>query len=108
MNISQRSVEGAHIVEVSGDVDLENAPALRKVLMAALKETPKVALNLSAIHYIDSSGIAVMIEMLKESQRLKRKFILFGLSRAVHDVFKLTHVIKIFQVAETEEQALQA
>ena len=87
---------------------MEESPVLRTALFDALKQEPKVALQLSDIRYIDSSGIAVLLEALKESQRLSRKFVLFGLSKAVHDVFKLTHVIKIFQVAETEEQALQS
>jgi anti-sigma B factor antagonist len=106
MTISVRPLEHAQIVDVSGDVDLKNSPLLREKLMQALKETPRVVLNLSAIRYIDSSGIAVMIEVLKASQRLNRQFVLFGMSPAVYNVFKLTHVLKIFQVAETEEQAL--
>jgi anti-sigma B factor antagonist len=108
MNVSVRISEGARIVDVSGQVDINGSPVLRKVLFDELKESPKVALNLSAIRYIDSSGIAVMLEALRESQRLNRHFVLFGMSPAVHDVFKLTHVIRIFDVAQTEEQALGA
>jgi anti-sigma B factor antagonist len=106
MTLARRAAENARIIDVSGDVDLKGSPVLRKALFDALKEVPKVAVNLSEIRYIDSSGIAVMLEALRESQRLKREFVLFGMSPAVHDVFKLTHVIRIFQVADTEEQAL--
>lgn len=106
MTISSRSREGVRILDVSGDVDLQGSPVLRRQLFDGLKDAPKVALNLSAIRYIDSSGIAVMIEALKEAQRLNHEFVLFGMSPAVHDVFKLTHVIRIFQVAETEDQAV--
>src|SRR3979409_1444979 len=108
MNVSVRISEGARIIDVSGQVDINGSPVLRKVLFDELKESQKVALNLSAIRYIDSSGIAVMLEALRESQRLNRQFVLFGMSPAVHDVFKLTHVIRIFEVAQTEEQALGA
>jgi len=108
MNVETRTRDGVRIVDVSGDVDLKGSPVLRKTLFGALKEAPKVALNLAAIRYIDSSGIAVMIEGLKEAQRLNRDFVLFGMSPAVLDVFKLTHVIRIFRVAETEEEALIA
>ena len=107
MNVSVRTSEGARIIDVSGQVDINGSPVLRKVLFDELKESQKVALNLSAIRYIDSSGIAVMLEALRESQRLNRQFVLFGMSPAVHDVFKLTHVIRIFDVAQTEEQALE-
>jgi anti-sigma B factor antagonist len=106
MNMSIRNSENTRIVDLAGDVDLSGTPQLRKLLFEALKESPKVAINLTAIRYIDSSGIAVMIEALKESQRLKRQFVLYGMNSRVHDVFKLTHVMQIFQVVETEEQAL--
>ena len=108
MNLSIRTTENTRIVDISGDVDLRASPLLRKQLFEALKESPRVAINLTAIRYIDSSGIAVMIEALKESQRLKHQLILFGMNGLVHDVFKLTHVIQIFHVVETEEQALGA
>jgi anti-sigma B factor antagonist len=108
MNLSIRTIENTRIVDISGDVDLRASPLLRKQLFDALKESPKVAINLTAIRYIDSSGIAVMIEALKESQRLKHQLILFGMNGLVHDVFKLTHVIQIFKVVDTEEQAIGA
>jgi anti-sigma B factor antagonist len=108
MNLSIRTTETTRIVDISGDVDLRASPTLRKQLFEALKESPKVAINLTAIRYIDSSGIAVMIEALKESQRLKHQLILFGMNGLVHDVFKLTHVIQIFKVVDTEQQALEA
>ncbi len=107
LNVSVRVSGTTQILDVGGEVAMRESPVLRKALFDALKESPKVALNLSAIRYIDSSGIAVLIETLRESQRLNRQFVLFGLSPAVHDVFKLTHVIKIFQVMETEQQALE-
>jgi anti-anti-sigma regulatory factor len=44
--------------------------------------------------------------VLNRSQRLKKQFVLFGLSPAVQDVFRLTHVIRVFQVFQTELEAL--
>jgi anti-sigma B factor antagonist len=108
MNMSVRTSANARIVDVDGDVDMNCTPQLRKLLFGALKESPKVVINLTAIRYIDSSGIAVMIEALKESQRLKRQLVLFGMNARVNAVFKLTHVMQIFQVVDTEEQALSA
>jgi anti-sigma B factor antagonist len=68
----------------------------------------RVAVNLQAIRYIDSSGIATFIEVLRDSQRMKKEFVLFGLSPAVLQVFKLTHVIRLFRVFQTEQEALEA
>jgi anti-sigma B factor antagonist len=106
MKISVRDAGEAKIVEVEGDVDLGTSPDLRRTLFDALHRSHKLALNLAAIRYIDSSGIATLIEVLKDSQRLGKEFVLYGLSPAVQHVFRLTHVIRIFQVFNTEQEAL--
>ena len=106
MNISVRDVGDAKVVKVEGDVDLGTSKLLRRTLFETLPRAAKVALNLEAIRYIDSSGIATLIEVLQDSRRLNKEFVLFGLSPAVEDVFRLTHVIRIFQVFQTEQEAL--
>jgi anti-sigma B factor antagonist len=106
MKISVRDVGPAKVVEVEGAVDLGTSGTLRRTLFAALPETSILALNLDAIHYIDSSGIATLIEVLNDSQRLNKQFVLFGLSTAVEEVFRLTHVIRMFRIAQTEQEAL--
>jgi anti-sigma B factor antagonist len=107
MKISIRDVGPAKIVEVDGDVDLGTSGTLRRTLFAALPETSILALNLGAIRYIDSSGIATLIEVLNDSRRLNKQFVLFGVSTAVEEVFRLTHVIRIFRIVQTEQEALE-
>src|SRR5882724_4215016 len=106
VKISIRDVGNAKVVKVEGDVDLGTSPLFRRTLFETLPRASRLALDLEAIRYIDSSGIATLIEVLKDSQRLKKEFVLFGLSPAVQEVFRLTHVIRIFQVFQTEQEAL--
>ena len=106
MKISVRDVGATKVVEVEGEVDLGTSPDLRRTLFEILPTVGRLALNLAAIRYIDSAGIAILIEVLKRSQHLKKEFVLFGLSPAVLEVFRLTHVIRIFEVFQTEQEAL--
>ena len=53
MKMAGRTTENTRIVDLDGDVDLGGAPQLRKLLFEALKEFPKVVINLTAIRYID-------------------------------------------------------
>ncbi len=109
ISVRQASVREAplvRIVDVTGDVDLSSSPDLRRELLTGLREASRLALNLQAVRYMDSSGIATLIEILKNAQQLKKDFVLFGLSPAVRQVFHLTHVNRIFQIFDTEEQAM--
>ena len=105
MRISVRDVGAAKVVDVEGEVDLSTSPDLRRTLLETLPTAGRLALNLGAIRYIDSSGIATLVEVLNRSQHLKKEFVLFGLSPAVQEVFRLTHVVRIFQVCQNEQEA---
>jgi anti-sigma B factor antagonist len=106
LTVSIRESSTAQVVDVEGDVDMGTSPSLRSTLFDLLGKKPKLAVNLGSVRYIDSSGIATLIEVLKSTQRLPIEFVLFGLSPAVQDAFRLTHVNRIFRIVETEEQAL--
>jgi anti-sigma B factor antagonist len=106
LTVSVRESGAAHVVDVEGDVDLGTSPNVRRTLFDLLGKTPKLAVNLRAVRYIDSSGIATLIEVLKSAQGRQMEFVLFGLSPAVQDAFRLTHVNRIFRIVDTEEQAL--
>ncbi|MGC1616890.1 MAG: STAS domain-containing protein [Candidatus Acidiferrum sp.] len=108
MQISSRQVDTATIFDVTGDIDLANSPAVRKALLREVKEkrTPRVVMNLSKVRYIDSSGVASLVEGLKASRDVGSRFILFGLSTSAREVLQLSRLLKIFEVYDNEEQAL--
>lgn len=106
MIIATREQGEATIVDVSGDIDMGTSPGLRKTLLESLKATPRLVVNLGAVRYIDSSGIASLVEVLKEARNKQKRLVLFGLNTAVREVLQLTRLIKIFEIRETEEQAL--
>jgi anti-sigma B factor antagonist len=103
-----RQAENAVILDVEGNVDLKHSPAMRKALLDSLRLAPRVVVNLKEVPYIDSSGIATLVEGLKASHELKNRLILTGLSPMAYKVLDLTHLTPLFEIFETEEQALQA
>jgi anti-sigma B factor antagonist len=109
MDISTREVGNATIVDVIGDITLYNSPEVRKVLLDLLKEKrrPRVIVNMTSVKYIDSAGVASLVEGLKISRDLKLSFALYGLSRTAREVMELTRLIKVFEVYNNEEEALR-
>lgn len=109
MEISTRQAGNATVVDITGDITLYNSPDVRKVLIQLLREKhiPRVVVNLLNVKYIDSAGVASLVEGLKISRDLKSGFALFGLSRTAREVLELTRLIKVFEVYENEEDALK-
>jgi anti-sigma B factor antagonist len=108
VQISARRIDKTTIFDVSGDIDLANSPEVRKALLHELREirTPRVVMNLSKVRYIDSSGVASLVEGLKASRDSGSRFLLFGLSASAREVLQLSRLLKIFEVYENEEDAL--
>jgi len=110
MQISTRHHDKVTIFDLSGDIDFANSPELRHSVLREIRENrpPRVVIDLSKVHYIDSSGVASLIEGLKASRDLGSRFILFGLSTSAREVLQLSRLIKVFEVCDNEEQALAA
>jgi anti-sigma B factor antagonist len=104
MNTATRSNSGTTIVDVAGHIDLGTSPALRKTILEALKGADRMGINLAAVKYIDSSGIASLLEVLKEARKTKKRLVLFGLTPAVREVLQLTRLTGVFEIQETESE----
>ncbi|PYU27514.1 MAG: anti-sigma factor antagonist [Acidobacteria bacterium] len=108
MRISIRRVDNATIFDISGDIDLANSPEVRKALLHEVRDNrrPRVVLNLSDVRYIDSSGVASLVESLKASRDIGSRFILVGLSGPAREVLQLSRLVKVFEIYDTEVEAL--
>jgi anti-sigma B factor antagonist len=109
VSITTRQSGAATVVDVMGEITLFNAPDLRKVLMDLLKvrKAPRVIVNMTKASYIDSAGVACLVEALKVARESKLGLALFGLNRVAKEVFVLTRLINVFEVHGTEEEALR-
>ncbi len=108
MTTTTRTNQGTTIVDVVGHIDLSSSPALRRTLLDSLKGAQQLAINLSAVKYIDSSGIASLLEVLKEARQTNKRFILLGLTAAVREVLQLTRLTGVFEIRENETEVLNA
>lgn len=108
MNISTRQSGNATILDINGDVTLYNSPEIRKVLMDSLnkKGTQRVIVNMSGVNYIDSAGVASLVEGLKLARTLTNTFALYGLNKHPREVLELTRLIKVFEIYDTESEAM--
>lgn len=97
------------VLALAGEIDLHFAPVLRALLEEKRdKPIEALVLDLSAVGFIDSSGIAAIIEHLRSATNRRMKFCIGGMSQAVKEIFEVINLQKAMPVFETREAALQA
>lgn len=97
------------IVKIEGEVDLYSSPEVRKVLIELIKAQKKtILIDLDKVKYMDSSGVATLVEALQQVGKYKGKLKLANLRDAVKDVFELSRLDKVFDIYETVEEAKKA
>jgi len=96
------------ILQISGDVDLYSSPQVREQVVNLIdKKNPNLLVNLADVTYMDSSGVATLVEALQLTNKKGGKLKLFNLGNAIRDVFELSRLDKVFDICQSEQQALE-
>lgn len=99
--------QGLRLVSVRGEVDLSWSQRLRKTILEALASSRPVAVDLSAVTYIDSSGIAALVEGFQNARGKGQRFALVAVSRPVHAVLELARLDRVFPIFPTVDEAMK-
>ena len=108
MSYEVKNVNGAAIVALTGDVDLQTSPAVRQQLLESLEQYKRIVVDLSAVNYIDSSGVASLVEAFQVSRKKGTVFALASVSSAAMRVLSLARLDKVFSIHPSVEAALAA
>lgn len=101
-----REEGGALIVSFEGDVDLEQSPKAREVLLECVERGSKILVDLSGVSYIDSSGVASLVEAFQVAKKQGKGFALVSVNAAALRVLQLARLDKVFTIHETLADAL--
>jgi anti-sigma B factor antagonist len=108
MSYEVKNVNGAAVVALTGDVDLQTSPAVRQKLLESLDQYTCIVVDLSAVNYIDSSGVASLVEAFQVSRKKSTSFALASVSSAAMRVLSLARLDKVFTIHPSVEAALSA
>ena len=111
MDVSVHSFEegGRTVVQVGGEIDVYTAPTLRERL-AALHEQGRheLVIDLRAVRFMDSTGLGVLVGVLKRVRLAGGSLALVIDSERVLKVFRITALTQIFDIFETVGEAIAA
>lgn len=98
--------QGARIVTFKGEVDLESSPAARELLLKCFDSARNVIVDLSEVTYIDSSGVASLVEALQAAKKSGSRFALAASSEPTRRVLELARLDKVFTMYDSVDAGL--
>lgn len=107
LDIDIRTVNDISVLELGDNIDFYNAPVFKSVINSLIGQSKKLfIINLAKITHIDSSGIGALITTMLELEKMGGSLKVSGLSKPVKKVFDMTQAITLFEVFDTETEAL--
>lgn len=100
--------QGHHIVTLAGEIDLETSPQARQILLDTLEKSEKLLIDMASVTYIDSSGIATLVEAFQRAKKNGGQIAFICLNPAVIRVFTLARLDKVFAIHASVESAIHA
>jgi anti-sigma B factor antagonist len=94
------------VVAFRGEVDLEHSPTARKALLACVGRGRDLLVDLSQVSYLDSSGIASLVEAFQEARRNGTRFGLVRVGPRAMQVFELARLDQVFSIYASLEEGL--
>jgi anti-sigma B factor antagonist len=108
MKVEKRKIGKAVVVDVHGDVDMYTSPRLREALSGLTrKRVTTIVVNLQEVKFMDSSGIATLVQAYKEARPFGGEIRLASPGGNVLRVFKLSNLTSLFPVYDSVEKAAE-
>jgi len=107
--VETEEVEDGTIFRPQGEIDLGRSPSLRTALAEVQAKRPRrLIIDLADVPYMDSSGVATLVEAMQVSRRHDGRIILCNLQDRVRSIFEIARLDMVFTIVDSGEDALTA
>ena len=104
MSIEQKINGNTGILILSDEIDLDKSPQVRENIKDLIDKVKIIEVNMAGVKYIDSSGIAALVEGMQLSKNNSKEFSLTDVSNEVMKVIQLAHLDKFFKIKSVTGQ----
>ena len=109
MDITTRSRGDIVILDITGEIDLYNAPEIKDIVNKLIEDRRyNVIINLEDVSYIDSSGIGALISSLSNLKKYHGGLKIINVYASVRKVFELTKLTSFFEIFDSKEAAVES
>lgn len=109
LSVRVESRSGAAVIVPEGEIDLNSSPVLRQELKRVQAERPqRVVINLAAVPYMDSAGVATLVEAMQMARKTNTRLVLCALQDKVRSIFEISRLDTVFTIVSDESAAFGA
>ncbi|MBX3355264.1 MAG: STAS domain-containing protein [Phycisphaeraceae bacterium] len=109
IQITVEEIPDGVVLSPQGEVDLARSPSMRSQIATAMKRSPKrIVIDLSGVPYMDSSGVATLVEALQGSRRNGGRLLLCSLTTRVKSILEISRLDTVFTIVPDRAAALSA
>lgn len=108
MKIKEERKNDILVFFLDGEINIANSPELRKGFEGIMKKNEKkIIVDFVGVSYIDSSGLATLIEMFQRLKKVGGHLRFCNMDQKIRNVFEITKLHKLFDIFESQEAALK-
>ena len=106
---AQEQIDDGIYLALTGDIDLSRSPVLRQTLLDIASRKPgRLVIDLVAVPYMDSSGVATLVEALQALRKSGGKMVLCSLQPKVRSIFEIARLNMVFTIVDDRDAAMSA
>ena len=109
LSLNTRTVDGILVVDCHGRIVFgEESAMLRDTIRKLIAENKRIVMNLSGVNYIDSGGLGTLVSLYTTAHNSGGSIKLCNLTQRVGDLLQVTKLVTIFEVYDSEDQAIES
>lgn len=103
----ERPEDGVVVLIPRSDIDMSRSPELRTVIRQEMGgSTHKVVIDLDGVEYMDSSGLATLVEAMRNANNDKSRLVLCNMNPKVSAIFEIARLDSFFSIVASRDEAI--
>lgn len=107
LEVEIRYQAGIGIIDLLGEINASADETLKPAYLEVARTNPRVVLlNMTNVEYINSTGMAILVELLAQAYQTNHRLAACGLSSHYHEVFQIVRMTDYMEIFADEASAL--
>jgi len=103
----ERPEQGIVVLVPNTDIDMSRSPELRTVLRQEMGgDTHKIVIDLDEVEYMDSSGLATLVEAMRNAGGTSLKLVICNMNPKVSAIFEIARLDSFFSIVDSRDEAI--